>query len=233
MIENFFKYLKNPVSTENDELFTFKIYFKIIGMCYLFLIVSSIFLNIIKSFDVLPKYAVPKIDSFDHLGSIILFLFVVIIGPLSEEILFRLNLKITKLNISAFLTAVLMLIIQVFFFRRFHFFIYLSIIPLFALIYYTINQLHFPIEGINKFVKSKFKYVFHISAVVFGMIHLLNYETVYWWMIVMIPILTAPYISMGYVFGYARMKYGFVNGFLMHSTINFISVILMMPKHWF
>src|SRR5659263_698053 len=100
MIENFFKYLKNPVSTENDELFTFKIYFKIIGMCYLFLIVSSIFLNIIKSFDVLPKYAVPKIDSFDHLGSIILFLFVVIIGPLSEEILFRLNLKICLLYTS-------------------------------------------------------------------------------------------------------------------------------------
>jgi len=111
MRKNFFDYLKNPVSTENNELFTFKIYFKIIGMCYLFLIISSIFLNIIKSFDVLPKYAVPKIDSFDHLGSIILFLFVVIIGPLTEEILFRLNLKITKLNISAFLTAVLMLII--------------------------------------------------------------------------------------------------------------------------
>jgi len=38
---------------------------------------------------------------------------------------------------------------------------------------------------------------------------------------------------MGYVFGYARMKYGFVNGFLIHSTVNFISVLLTMPKHWF
>jgi len=233
MIKNFFEYLKNSVSTENAELITFKIYFKLIGMCYLFLFVSSIFLAIFRSFDFLPEYSVPKIESFANSGSIILFLFVVIFGPLIEEVLCRLNLKITKLNISAFLTAILMLIIQVFFFRRFHFFIYLSIIPLFALIYYTINQLHFPIEVIDNFVKSKFKYVFHLSAIIFGMLHLSNYETIYWWMIAMIPLLTAPYISMGYVFGYARMKYGFANGWLMHSTINFISVFLTMPKHWF
>ena len=233
MRKNFFEYLRNPVSTDSPEIFTFKIYFKLLGMCYLFLFVSSIFLVIFRSFNFLPEYSVPKIESFANSGSIILFLFIVIFGPLIEEVLCRLNLKITKLNISAFLTAVLMLIIQVFFFRRFHFYIYLSIIPLFALIYYTINQLHFPIGGIENFVKSKFKYVFHFSAIVFGMIHLTNYDAIYWWMIVIIPILIAPYITMGYVFGYARMKYGFVNGFLMHSTINFISVIIMMPKHWF
>jgi len=233
MIKSFFEYLKNPVTNENSDLFTFRIYFKLIGMCYLFIIVSSIILNIIKSLDVLPGYTVPKIESFAKSGSIILFLFVVIFGPLLEEILFRLNLKITKLNISAFLTGLLVLIIQVSFFRKFHFFIYLSTIPIFALIYYAINHFHFPIEKIDHFVKSKFRYVFHFSAIVFGMIHLTNYATIYWWMIVLIPFLTAPYIAMGYVFGYARMKYGFANGLLMHSTINFISVLLTMPKHWF
>ena len=233
MIKSFFEYLKNPVTNENSDLFTLRIYFKIIGMCYLFLIVPSIFLNIIKSFDVLPKYAVPKIDSFDHSGSIILFLFVVIIGPLTEEILFRLNLKITKLNISVFLTAVLMLIILASFFRSFQFFTYLLILPIFALIYFAMDHLHFPLDKIDNLVKAKFRYVFHLSAISFGIFHLFNYETFYWWMFVIFPILAAPYIVMGYVFGYARMKYGFVNGFLIHSTVNFISVLLTMPKHWF
>ncbi len=233
MIKSFFEYLKNPVTNENSDLFTFRIYFKLIGMYYLFLIISSIFLKITISFDLLPEYSVPKIDSFAQSGSIILFLYVVIFGPLLEELLFRLNLKITKLNISAFLTGLLVLIIQVSFFRKFHFFIYLSIIPIFALIYYAINQFHFPIDKIDNFVKSKFRYVFHFSAIVFGMIHLTNYATIYWWMIVLIPFLTAPYIVMGYVFGYVRMKYGFANGLLMHSTINFISVLLTMPMHWF
>lgn len=233
MRKNFFEYLRNPVSIENDELFTFKIYFKLIVLGYLLVLISSIFLNTFKLLDILPKYSVPKIESFAQPGSIFFFLFVVIIGPLTEEIIFRLNLKITKLNISTFLTAVSMLIIQVLFFRRFHFYIYLLIIPIFELIHYAINHLQFPLNKIDNFVKSKFKYVFHLSAIIFGILHLFNYETFYWWMIVIFPLIAAPYISMGYVFGYARMKYGFVNGFLMHSTVNFISVFLTMPKHWF
>lgn len=233
MRKNFFEYLKNPVPIENDELFTFKIYFKLIVLGYLLIFISSIFVTTLRTFKVLPPYFNPKIESLTGTDSIYLFLFVVIVGPLIEEILCRLNLKITKLNIAVFLAVIIPVIIKVIFFRGVQRYFYLSTIPLFIAIYYTINRFGFPSDEIDKFVKSKFKYVFHLSAIVFGMIHLSNYETVYWWMIVIIPILTAPYITMGYVFGYARMKYGFVNGFLMHSTINFISVFLMMPKHWF
>ena len=233
MRKNFFEYLKNPVSIENNELFTFKIYFKLIVLGYLLIFISSIFVNTLRTFNVLPPYFNPKIESLTGIDSIFLFLYIVIVGPLIEEILCRLNLKITKLNIAVFLSVIIPVIIKVIFFRGFQHYFYLSTIPLFIGIYYTINRFGFPSDEIDNFVKSKFKYVFHLSAIVFGMIHLTNYDTIYWWMIALIPLLTAPYIAMGYVFGYARMKYGFVNGFLMHSTINFISVILMMPKHWF
>jgi len=233
MRKNFFEYLKNPVSIENDELFTFKIYFKLIVLGYLLIFISSIFVNTLRTFNILPPYFNPKIESLTGIDSIFLFLFVVIVGPLIEEILCRLNLKITKLNIAVFLAVLIPVIIKVIFFRGFQHYFYLSTIPLFIGIYYAINRFGFQLDKIDNFVKSKFKYVFHLSAIVFGMIHLTNYDTIYWWMIVMIPLLTAPYISMGYVFGYARMKYGFANGWLMHSTINFISVFLAMPKHWF
>lgn len=233
MIENFFKYLKNPVSNENSDLFTFKIYFKLIVLGYLLVFISSIFVVVLQTFNVLPHYFNPQIDSVTGIDSIIFFMYVVIVGPLIEEILCRLNLKITKLNIAVFLSVIIPVIIKVIFFRGGQRYFYLSTIPLFIVIYYTINRFGFPSDEIDNFVKSKFKYVFHLSAIIFGMLHLSNYETIYWWMIAMIPLLTAPYISMGYVFGYARMKYGFVNGLLMHSTVNFISVFLAMPKHWF
>lgn len=233
MRKNFFEYLKNPVSTENDELFTFKIYFKLIVLGYLLIFISSIFVTTLRTFNVLPPYFNPRIESLTGIDSIIFFMYVVIVGPLIEEILCRLNLKITKLNIAVFLAVFIPVIIKVVFIREIQRYFYLSTIPLFIAIYYAINRFGFPSEKIDNFVKSKFKYVFHFSAIVFGMIHLSNYDTIYWWMIAMIPLLTAPYIAMGYVFGYARMKYGFVNGFLMHSTVNFISVFLMMPKHWF
>ncbi|HZK94043.1 MAG TPA: hypothetical protein VFC67_07540 [Prolixibacteraceae bacterium] len=233
MRKNFFAYLRNPVSTDDPEIFTFKIYFKLIVLSYLLGFMSSMFVAVISTFNVLPHYFDLKTDSLAGMDSIYLFLFVVIVGPLIEEIICRLNLKITKLNIAVFLAVLMPVIIKVMFFRWMQRYFYLSTIPLFIGIYYTINRFSFQLDKIDNFVKSKFKYVFHLSAIVFGMIHLTNYDTIYWWMIVMIPLLTAPYISMGYVFGYARMKYGFANGWLMHSTINFISVFLAMPKHWF
>ncbi len=233
MIKSFIEYLKNPVSTDDPEIFTFKIYFKLIVLGYLLVFMSSIFVAIIRTFNVLPHYFNPKIDSLKGMDSIYFFLFVVLVGPLIEEILCRLNLKITKLNIAVFLAVFIPVITKIIFFSEFHRYFYLSSIPLFFGIYYAINRFSFPLDEIENFVKSKFKYVFHLSAIVFGMIHLTNYDTIYWWMIVIIPLLTAPYISMGYLFGFVRMKYGFVNGFLMHSTVNFISVFLVMPKHFF
>ncbi|NEW82898.1 MAG: CPBP family intramembrane metalloprotease [Mariniphaga sp.] len=232
MIKNFFEYLKNPVSTDDPEIFTFKIYFKLIVLGYLLVFMSSIFVAIIRTFNVLPHYFNPKIDSLKGIDSIFFFLFVILVGPLIEEILCRLNLKITKLNIAVFFAVLIPVIIKLIFFRAFHLYFYLSSLPLFIGIYYAINRFGFASDKIEIFVKSKFKYVFHLSAIVFGMIHLTNYDTIYWWMIVIIPLLTAPYISMGYLFGYVRMKYGFVNGFLMHSTVNFISVLLVMTKHF-
>jgi len=101
------------------------------------------------------------------------------------------------------------------------------------LIYYSIRISNFPVEKAGEFVKSNFKYIFHFLAITFGMLHLFNYETVYWWMVLMFPVLTAPYIATGYILGYIRMKYGFSNGWLIHSSINFIYAFMSMPKHFF
>ena len=226
MIKSFFEYIKNPVQTEITELFTFKIYIKLIVLCNLLGLAFTVLPFIVNSFELLPTNQKPKIDS------LLIFVIVVILGPLLEETLFRLNLKITKLNMTAFLAVLLILITKVCFFSGMRLYFYLSSIPLFFLVYYTISLFNFPLEGIATFLESKFKYIFHLSAIIFGMIHLSNYETIYWWMIIIIPIITAPYISMGYIFGYVRMKYGFLYGLLMHSTINFIFAFMVMPKHW-
>jgi len=227
MFKNFFSYLKNPIATENVESFTIKIYFKLILLSYFLMFVSSVFLMILKSYNLLPNYYKPEINSLS------IFWIAVILAPLFEEILCRLILKISKLNIALFLAILIAVITKILFFKGIILYVYLSAIPLFGLIYFAISQFHFPLEVIDQFIKSKFRIIFHFSAIAFGMLHLSNYETIYWWMIVFIPFLTAPYIALGYVFGYVRMKYGFLYGLAMHSTINFIFAFMVMPKHWF
>jgi len=125
-----------------------------------------------------------------------------------------------------------MLIIKLFFVRgvKFQFYLYLGALLFFALIYYTIILYDFPLQKIETYWKSNFKYIFHLYAITFGILHLTNFETIYWWMIVISPLLTAPYIALGYILGYIRMKYGFTYGWLIHSTINFISVMLAIHK---
>ena len=225
-MKNFIQYILNPVAIENTEMFTFKIYFKTIGLCYLLFFLPSLILILFNIFRLLPDYQILKADSLT-----ILFL-IAAIGPLFEEILFRLNLKISKLNIAAFAAVLIVLIIKLLFFRTGKLYVYFGVPPLFLLIYYTINRFDFPLHKLETFVKSNFKYVFHLCAIIFGMLHLTNFESIYWWMIVLSPLLTAPSIAMGYLFGYIRMKYGFSNGWLIHSTVNFIYVLMIMPKHF-
>ena len=225
-MKNFFQYVRNPVAIESPENFTFKIYFKTLGLWFFLIFDTSFLVIFLKLINLLPDRVNPRVDS------LIIFLMLVVIIPLFEEILFRLNLRITRLNIALFFTVLLIVIMKLLYFGDGEFLIYLGVIPLFPMIYYLIRISNFPVEKAGQLVKSNFKYLFHFLAIFFGMLHLFNYETVYWWMILLFPFLTAPYIAMGYILGYTRMKYGFSNGWLIHSSINFIYAFIAMPKHF-
>jgi len=222
----FFKYIKNPVPFEYTEQFTIKIFFKTIGICYFLFFISSAFLIVFNYLNQLPVYQKPDLNSMGN------FLMIIIFGPLFEEILFRLNLKISKLNIAAFVSVLTMLIIKLLFIReiKLQFYLYFGTLLLFALIYYTLNRYDISLNKIESFWKSNFKYIFHLFAISFGMIHLTNFEQISWWMIAITPLLTAPYILMGYILGYIRMKYGFSYSLLIHSFNNLISTMFIMKN---
>ncbi len=221
----FLKYVRNPISLESTEHFTLRIYFRIMGMGFLLVFITNLLVFGFNRFMVLPEYLNPRLDSP------IIFLILVIIGPLIEEILFRLNLVVSRINFAIFITVLFTLLMKVIFFDRGDFYVYLGMIPLFPLIYYVFLNTEYPVQLIDLFVKSHFRYLFHILAITFGMFHLFNYQTVYWWMILFFPIITGPYIAIGYVLGYTRMRYGFSNGWLIHSSINFIYAFMTMHKH--
>jgi hypothetical protein len=77
-----------------------------------------------------------------------------------------------------------------------------------------------------KFFKAwkYFGIIFYFTAIVFGMLHFLNYEYNH------SHLLFAPFIVMsqiwgGLVLGYIRIKYGFWYGFLNHALFNFFCII--------
>ena len=225
-MRTFFQYIRNPVLTESINPFTLRVYFRIMGMVLLLALITTIFVVVLNRFMVLPERTYPRLDSP------VIFLILVVIGPLFEEILFRLNLVVTRINCAIFVTVLIIILLKIGFFQAGEFYIYLGVLPLFPMFYYIFLKTDYPFRFIAQFVKINFRYLFHLLAITFGMLHIFNYQTVYWWMVLLFPIITGPYIVIGYVLGYTRMRYGFANGWLIHSSINFVFAFFAMPKHF-
>lgn len=72
-------------------------------------------------------------------------------------------------------------------------------------------------------VKRTSKWPYYISSLLFGLVHITNYE----WDNSMIPfmaIITLPQIFLGLLFGYIRMIYGFWYAVLLHALYNAVLI---------
>lgn len=80
-----------------------------------------------------------------------------------------------------------------------------------------------PITLFRKNVKQ-FKYVFYAFALVFGFVHITNYELTPS-VLLFSPILVSPQICLGLFLGYLRVRLGLIYSILLHMSFNaFLSV---------
>ena len=70
-----------------------------------------------------------------------------------------------------------------------------------------------------------FRFAFYALALIFGYIHLSNYE-IDTQILLFSPILVAPQILLGLIFGYIRVRFGFIWAIAMHSFYNGTLVII-------
>jgi len=64
-----------------------------------------------------------------------------------------------------------------------------------------------------------FKYIFYSFAIIFGGIHLSNYD-ISTTILILAPILIAPQIVLGLILGYTRIKLGLLYSILFHMLFN-------------
>ncbi len=79
--------------------------------------------------------------------------------------------------------------------------------------------------AILAFWNKNFGYIFYLSAVIFALIHITNYESNST-IIYLVPLLVLPQFISGLFFGYLRVRYNFVLAYLMHVLHNAIFVTL-------
>ncbi|KIO77065.1 hypothetical protein TH53_11405 [Pedobacter lusitanus] len=156
----------------------------------------------------------------------ILFIIAVIWAPLSEELLFRAQLRRftgSLLFISfiggVFLSAVI---------KTDWAFV---VSPFIFIILYLIYRYHLARSITLKFEfwERIFPWHFHLTAICFALVHLSNFENG----INLLPfgiLYTLPQLAVALVLGYARMNYGLKYSFALHAMYNFLPIILFISK---
>ncbi len=154
------------------------------------------------------------------------YLIIAIAIPLIEEMIFRLPLNLKKSSIAIsfsflylrfsgnFLNHILDItktedLIKIF--KSFF---------IFLLIMLIVKQ-----ENLNRFKREHYKFTFYFIAIGFGLIHILNFHTINYYLLLFYPIFVLPQIFMGVIIGNIRIKYGFIWGWALHCLINSTSFL--------
>ncbi len=176
---------------------------------------------LLRVLDLLPLNVLEKPDvSLKYLSSII------VLGPIVEELCFRLFLKKTRINISIGLSIFIIAIAKSLFGSNFWYEWYILTIPVFGLFYYLL--------GTKKYgAKIPTLLLIHISVLSFGFIHLFNFVEIKGWMYLIFPLLTAPQILMGYILSYVRLRFGFRYCMFLHIITNFTVSLPILIQYTF
>lgn len=237
IFKDFFQFIRKPNTNKID--FGKKAILKKIGLTLL-LIPISIFIGLALKFGILFILQMIGITPPDNVSTgvatarnifspLMLFFQIVILGPIIEEISFRLPLKFNKLFIP-FSVFVFYLMIKLLNKKDFYLgeytldYILLQVaisimlfIVLFALL--RIKNIRYFIE--EKIYKKHFGIFFYALAFFFAFLH---YKADSFSLVFVTPIIISQFIS-GVFLGYVRMKLGFRYGVLMHMLNNLPSAI--------
>lgn len=148
-------------------------------------------------------------------------LYIILIGPFIEEVVFRLFLNLRKLTISISLSVYIYLISANWIGTK-H--IELNVcLRIILVIVVTILVYRGISERFLILMKTKyFRYIFYSAAILFGFVHLFNFSPLSMKVILVSPLLILPPVCYGLAMGYLRLKLknGFIWGLALHIFIN-------------
>lgn len=141
-----------------------------------------------------------------------------LVGPLVEEIFFRLMYVFKKKNI--FIVLITSLGLAILFLiksepEKAYIFFILSLV-------FSLCFLSF--EKVSRFIISHYKMFFYGMAIVFAFLHVLNFDGINSMRYLLTVFIIIPQFILGILLGYIRLKHGFIYAVGFHMAVN-ISII--------
>ncbi|QNK62893.1 CPBP family intramembrane metalloprotease [Pedobacter sp. PAMC26386] len=225
LVNDLTAYLKNPYLTSIPKKVDrpFVLLLKLAFICLVAGIAAGFFLGLLIHLKLIPDPGPSKLDK-KTMSGIMLFTMAVIWAPVSEELLFRAQLRrfTGSLLFIAFVSGVLLSVLIKTDWG------YL-ISPFVFIILYLIYRFNLSQSVTLKFLfwERIFPWHFHLTAICFALVHLSNYEKG----VSLLPLgllYTLPQLAVALVLGYTRMNYGLKYSFALHAMYNFFPVLLFL-----
>lgn len=211
-------YLKNPTYIRIHK-FEFKEFVKAFFLVFFVNFLMGGFVIILRSL-----FSIEEMEL--NINKIAIFLLSVVAAPIIEEVISRLYLRPTKLNIRIYLGVIIFLIVWLSIKEHIYF---LCILPFLfgisVLIYKKTKTKHLKVY---RWYLKHFKVIFYLSSLIFGLVHISNYQIPNCTMYLILPLIVAPQIFAGCVLGFIRMKYGIIFSILLHSCFNLLAFSLLL-----
>jgi hypothetical protein len=234
MIKSFFL---NPVSeVPINSSFTSKVR-ELLIVFIIFFFISGLFNSFIKVLDILIQnetgfsfIKIIKVQQEIGTKRLPLF-FILFLGPLMEECIFRLPLKISKLNVSLALSLASLYFIgdKIVDFNILSFYTLIKIIPILFIIYFVYLSKKNLIPVLKKLLDKYYTLYFYSLAIVFGLVHIFNfYKVVPINLLIFSPLFTMSLILLGVFLNYIRIKIGFTWVIFAHSFFNLLIMLFTM-----
>ena len=220
--------IRHSSDSWHDNSFYLKLKCLLYSYLFIFVLIVASFLLIITPLDYFiinilnQKSVISEINNrliYSSFG----YLFVGLVGPFFEELMFRLGLKPKPINvvICIFVLSFFIfggrVIIETSFFSKYYQQILLSLIT--TTIIFGIFK-----NKIILFFKTYNSSLITFSNITFGLVHIFNIKNLNWTTAIFYPFFVIPQIIIGYFITNLRLKYGFFWGLALHVLINSIAM---------
>lgn len=229
MLKEFYRFISDPrFARLKKESFSFKTGYLLqfyIGL-YLLVFMAALISRLTCNFvflndgtDLLTHYkqnfrSVPGTFGMNSLFFGLLF------APLSEELVFRFPLYLNRNNLLICTCALLALLSFNLIEFSTHFSFQKCELPAIGFLLLGVNYTAkkiFPVNG--------FRFTVYLSCLVFGFLHLWNYQPLSGLSLLVSPLIVLPILISGFGFSYIRLKFGFFWGLALHILMNLVPVI--------
>ena len=215
VFRDFISFLKKPDLGKKFEIKSPIPFLKLVWKSFLiiFAIYIVVFLVISTPLDFFHLLPAKKIIIINLRSSII----AILIAPIIEELIFRLPLRFSKVNIITSFCLVIFLILN-----KLNFYLALSIsIVLLGFLLLRINEGSDIIKRADNFFTRYFFWIFYFQVFLFGFLHLINFNLDFRYFY-LFPFFIIGYILIGCYLGYIRVRYnlGIYICIVTHMVIN-------------